>query len=185
MRLLGRGVLASLLARAEKVDARDPRIKAGMGSILVRSVRPGEALRYFAQAEAAGLPSAQFAADRGFARLSVAEGNGEPLTLLAPAPPVIWLGTVAVTPPPGAFLQATTDAEAALQQAVAGIVGGASRVTDLFAGCGTLGLPLLKGLSRLTAAEIQCQEWSCFSQKARAPFNAALGVFEPLAASWA
>lgn len=58
---------ASLLARAEKVDARDPRIKAGMGSILVRSERPGEALRYFAQAEAAGLPSAQFAADRGFA----------------------------------------------------------------------------------------------------------------------
>ena len=40
-----------------------------------------------------------------------------------------------------------------MQQAVAGIVGGASRVTDLFAGCGTLGLPLLKGLSRLTAAE--------------------------------
>lgn len=58
---------ASLLARAEKVDPRDPRIKAGMGSILVRSERPGEALRYFAQAEAAGLPSAQFAADRGFA----------------------------------------------------------------------------------------------------------------------
>ena len=96
---------------------------------------------------------AGWAADRGLARLSVAEGDGGPLTLLAPAPPVIRLGPVAVTPPPGAFLQATTDAEAALQQAVAGIVGGASRVTDLFAGCGTLGLPLLKGLSRLTAAE--------------------------------
>ncbi|MEC8121911.1 MAG: hypothetical protein VX113_08290, partial [Pseudomonadota bacterium] len=96
---------------------------------------------------------AGWAADRGLARLSVAEGDGEPLTLLAPAPPVIRLGTVAVTPPPGAFLQATTDAEAALQQAVAGFVGGASRVTDLFAGCGTLGLPLLKGLSKLTAAE--------------------------------
>ena len=36
---------ASLLARAEKVDPRDPRIKAGMGSILVRSERPGEARR--------------------------------------------------------------------------------------------------------------------------------------------
>ena len=58
---------ASLLARAEKVDVRDPRIKAGMASILVRSERPGEALRYFAQAEAAGLPAAQFAADRGLA----------------------------------------------------------------------------------------------------------------------
>jgi Flp pilus assembly protein TadD len=58
---------ASLLARAEKVDARDPRIKAGMASILVRSERPGEALRYFTQAEAAGLPAARFAADRGLA----------------------------------------------------------------------------------------------------------------------
>ncbi|WP_267434826.1 SPOR domain-containing protein [Sphingomonas sp. GM_Shp_1] len=58
---------ASLLARAEKVDARDPRVKAGMASILVRSERPGEALRYFAQAEAAGLPAAKFAADRGLA----------------------------------------------------------------------------------------------------------------------
>ncbi|WP_294238965.1 SPOR domain-containing protein [uncultured Sphingomonas sp.] len=58
---------ASLLARAEKVDSRDPRVKAGMGSILVRSERPGEALRYFAQAEAAGLPAATFASDRGLA----------------------------------------------------------------------------------------------------------------------
>ncbi|KTT99079.1 SPOR domain-containing protein [Sphingomonas sanguinis] len=58
---------ASLLARAEKVDPRDPRVKAGMGSILVRSERPGEALRYFSQAEAAGLPAAKFAGDRGLA----------------------------------------------------------------------------------------------------------------------
>ena len=96
---------------------------------------------------------AGWAADRSLARLSVAEGDGKPLTLLAPAPPVIRRGAIAVTPPPGAFLQATTDAEAALQQAVARIVSGALRVTDLFAGCGTLGLPLLKGLSRLTAVE--------------------------------
>ena len=38
-----------------------------MGSILVRSERPGEALRYFTQAEAAGLPPARFAGDRGLA----------------------------------------------------------------------------------------------------------------------
>ena len=36
---------------------------------------------------------------------------------------------------------------------MADIVGDAARVTDLFAGCGTLSLPLLDGLSRLTAAE--------------------------------
>jgi tetratricopeptide (TPR) repeat protein len=58
---------ASLYARAEKVSASDPRIKAGEGAILVRSERPGEALRYFAQAEAAGYDIRGFAADRGLA----------------------------------------------------------------------------------------------------------------------
>ena len=58
---------ASLYARAEKVSASDPRIKAGEGAILVRSERPGEALRYFAQAEAAGYDARGFAADRGLA----------------------------------------------------------------------------------------------------------------------
>ena len=96
---------------------------------------------------------AGWASDRGLSRLSVAEAQGEPLTLLAPAPPALRFGAITVTPPPGAFLQATRDSEAVLQQAVADIVGDAARVTDLFAGCGTLSLPLLDRLSRLTAAE--------------------------------
>ena len=58
---------AALFARAEKVDPRNGRMKAGMASILVRSERPGEALRYFAQAEAFGLQPRHFAADRGLA----------------------------------------------------------------------------------------------------------------------
>ncbi|MBI0476560.1 SPOR domain-containing protein [Sphingomonas sp. MA1305] len=58
---------ASLFARAEQVAPGNPRIKAGEGSILVRSERPGEALRYFAQAEAAGLDPRNYAADRGLA----------------------------------------------------------------------------------------------------------------------
>jgi len=96
---------------------------------------------------------ASWAVDAGIARLSVSDGTTEPLTLLAPAPPVLWLGEFAVTPPPGAFLQATQDAEAALQAAVASIIGEAARVLDLFSGCGTLGLPPLPSLSQLTAAE--------------------------------
>lgn len=58
---------AALFARAEKVDPRDGRVKAGMASILVRSERPGEALRYYAQAESLGLDPRNFAADRGLA----------------------------------------------------------------------------------------------------------------------
>ncbi|WP_082463467.1 tetratricopeptide repeat protein [Sphingomonas sp. Leaf34] len=58
---------AALFARAEKVNPRDGRAKAGMASILVRSERPGEALRYYAQAEGFGLDPRTFAADRGLA----------------------------------------------------------------------------------------------------------------------
>ncbi len=58
---------AALFARAEKVNPRDGRVKAGMASILVRSERPGEALRYYAQAEGFGLDAKTFAADRGLA----------------------------------------------------------------------------------------------------------------------
>ena len=96
---------------------------------------------------------ASWAVEAGVARLSVDDGSAEPLTLLAPAPPVLRLGELVVTPPPGAFLQATQDGEVALQQAVATIIGDAPRLLDLFAGCGTLGLPLLPALSQLTAAE--------------------------------
>jgi Flp pilus assembly protein TadD len=58
---------ASLFARAEKIEPRNGRVKAGMAAILVRSERPGEALRYFNQAAAAGLDPRRFAADRGLA----------------------------------------------------------------------------------------------------------------------
>lgn len=58
---------AALFARAEKVNPRDGRVKAGMASILVRSERPGEALRYYGQAESFGLDPKNFAADRGLA----------------------------------------------------------------------------------------------------------------------
>jgi 23S rRNA (uracil1939-C5)-methyltransferase len=56
--------------------------------------------------------------------------------------PVQRFGTASVTPPPGAFLQATAEGEAALLADVVDAMSGASRVVDLFAGCGTFALPL-------------------------------------------
>jgi len=47
-----------------------------------------------------------------------------------------------VVPPPGAFMQATAEGEAALLSAVTEAVAGATRIVDLFAGCGTFALPL-------------------------------------------
>jgi Flp pilus assembly protein TadD len=57
----------SFLARADRVTPGSPRALAVRAAILVRSERPGEALRLFTQAEAMGWPAARLAADRGFA----------------------------------------------------------------------------------------------------------------------
>lgn len=56
--------------------------------------------------------------------------------------PVLRLGPADLTPPPGAFLQATREGEAALIDAVTHALTGAKRIVDLFAGCGTFALPL-------------------------------------------
>ena len=56
--------------------------------------------------------------------------------------PVQRFGKALVAPPPGAFLQATAQGEAALLSAVKEAIGPARRVGDLFAGSGTFSLPL-------------------------------------------
>lgn len=78
----------------------------------------------------------------------------------ADATPIVQFGPVAVAPPPGAFLQATPEGESALRAAVAEALEGATRIADLFAGCGTFALPLatrvpvhaVEGDAALTAA---------------------------------
>jgi 23S rRNA (uracil1939-C5)-methyltransferase len=56
--------------------------------------------------------------------------------------PTVRFGPVAVALPPGAFLQATPEGEASLRAAVTEALEGATRIADLFAGCGTFALPL-------------------------------------------
>ena len=56
--------------------------------------------------------------------------------------PIQAMGRAMVAPPPGAFLQATEQGQADLLAAVQDAVGGAKRITDLFAGSGTFALPL-------------------------------------------
>ena len=69
-------------------------------------------------------------------------------------------GRALVSPPPGAFLQATAEGEQALLQSVALAIGSARKITDLFAGVGTFALPLaeraevhaVEGEATMTAA---------------------------------
>ena len=68
--------------------------------------------------------------------------NGE--TVAQAARPVLRVGGIDVTPPPGAFLQATEAGEAALRDAVTEALGDAGHVADLFAGLGTFALPLAR-----------------------------------------
>ena len=66
--------------------------------------------------------------------------NGEAVALRAM--PVQRLGKALVAPPPGAFLQATEQGEAALLAAIKEAIGPARRIADLFCGLGTFALPL-------------------------------------------
>ncbi|PRY75710.1 23S rRNA (uracil1939-C5)-methyltransferase [Yoonia maritima] len=82
---------------------------------------------------------AAFANQHGLSRLV---WNDEPVVTINP--PTQDFGGTKVTPPPGAFLQATKHGETTLLQAVEEITAKANRVVDLFAGCGTFTLPIAK-----------------------------------------
>lgn len=87
------------------------------------------------------------AARHDMARLS---WNGD--EIVTRAAPQQQMGLAQITPPPGAFLQATKQGEAALVAAVQEATKGAKRVVDLFAGSGTFSLPLAQ------AAEVHAVE---------------------------
>jgi 23S rRNA (uracil1939-C5)-methyltransferase len=88
---------------------------------------------------------AAFAAAHALPRIAVALNDGPPEIAAQHAPVAHRFAGVAVTPPPGAFLQATGEGEAAIVAAVlAGLpkLAGRAWIADLFAGIGTLSLPL-------------------------------------------
>jgi len=105
--------------------------------------------------EPAGLAAAEaltrFAEAHRLAHLSIDGGYG-PETRWEPRPVTVTLGGAPVALPPGGFLQATADGEAALLAAVREGVGEARIIADLFAGVGTFALPL-SASARVLAAE--------------------------------
>jgi len=73
------------------------------------------------------------------ARLSI---DGD--VIVTESPPRLSFDGIQVSPPPGAFLQATSSGETALRNGVFEAVGDARRVVDLFSGCGTFAVPMAR-----------------------------------------
>lgn len=89
---------------------------------------------------------ADFARTHGICRITWVRGDAPPETLCLLRPPVAELSGVAVRPPPGTFLQASREGEAAIVAAVlAGLpekLPARARIAELYAGCGTLSFAL-------------------------------------------
>lgn len=95
---------------------------------------------------------AAFAEAQGVPRVAWAQGRGEPEIAAQLFRPTIAFGGVSVTPPPGAFLQASAGAEAAILSAVMAALPARGAVLDLYAGVGTMSLPMANGRT-VTAVE--------------------------------
>ena len=95
-----------------------------------------------------------FARDHGLARLTLDAGYG-PDTVWEPEPVTVTLSGVAVPFPPGAFLQATADGEAALVGAAKEWLAGSTTVADLFSGLGTFAFALAGPETKVLAAEAE------------------------------
>ena len=83
-----------------------------------------------------------FARGHGLARLSLDQGFGAE-TVWEPDPVTVTLSGIPVGLPPGAFLQATEDAEARMAADASEWLGEAGIVADLFAGLGTFAFGLI------------------------------------------
>lgn len=113
-----------------------------------------------AGAALAGLMAA--ARKAGVIRLS--EGRAPIFTIEAPR---LVVGGLSLTPPPGAFLQASAEAEAILARLAAEGLGKARKIVDLFAGCGAFALALGRQAT-VTAIDVDEGALAALSQAARA-----------------
>ena len=111
------------------------------GSAVVNLLDSGPDLLLRTDAEATAADRTrltEFARAHGLPRISVARGGGAPETACLLRPPVVTFSDIAVSPPPGAFLQASREGEDAIVAAVLAALPVKGRVVELYSGCGTL-----------------------------------------------
>ena len=149
-----RALAADILPTGATIDARVNLLDQGP-CVQLAMAETGKATQGLDKSPDIMAALGSWAAATGLARLSIlpSESRTTAIPLFCPAPPTLKFGAISISPPPGAFLQTSTDGEACLQSAVAEIVGDAKSAVDLFAGCGTLSLPLVGTLSALHAVE--------------------------------
>jgi 23S rRNA (uracil1939-C5)-methyltransferase len=107
-----------------------------------------------------------FARAQGLARLGIDQGYG-PETVWEPEPATVTLAGVPVSLPPGAFLQATHDAESRMAADAAAWLDGAGLVADLFAGLGTFAFALRHGRKVLAVEAERAAHLACKSAGAQ------------------
>lgn len=129
-----RTALARLPLAARGGEALLTASETGLDLVLLSAAAPGLADRE-------GI--AALAAAQDLARVSWQRApDDEPEVIVRRRAVVVTFAGLPVELPPGAFLQASSAAEAQIRAAVAEAIGDARTVADLFAGCGTFGLPL-------------------------------------------
>ncbi|HYZ25814.1 MAG TPA: 23S rRNA (uracil(1939)-C(5))-methyltransferase RlmD [Geminicoccaceae bacterium] len=99
---------------------------------------------------------ARFAHAHDLARISwapAAKAEAEPIAQRRV--PSVAFDQVQVALPAGAFLQASSAAELLILRAIGEAIGRARDIADLFAGCGTFGLPLAAGGGTVHAVEAE------------------------------
>src|SRR5208282_2585917 len=112
---------------------------------------------------------AGFAEAHDLARIARRHSKGSGVEVLIERRPVrVVFGEVATVLPPGAFLQATREGEAVLRRGVIEALGEARRIADLYAGCGTFGLPLAAAGRQVLAVEREKQLTEALAAAARA-----------------
>jgi 23S rRNA (uracil1939-C5)-methyltransferase len=106
----------------------------------------------------------------GIPRIAWAQGDRLHETAAQAGPVRLMLGGIEIAPPPGAFLQASREGEAAIIAAVmAGLpakLPARPRLLDLYAGIGTLSFPL-SARGRVTAAEGSAEAAAALDAAAR------------------
>jgi 23S rRNA (uracil1939-C5)-methyltransferase len=155
--------LAAALPAARAIE----RLLRGVGKpldILMTATRTGVDIDLRGSGPVAGplrLKLSDLAVEQDLARLSLHAD-----VVLEQRPPTVRFGRADVTPPPGAFLQATEAGDKVLAGLVQEGVGQARRVADLYSGCGTLSFPLAE-TATVTAIDSDRAATSALDRAAR------------------